>query len=201
VDMSAVLTTHLHTLCGPIDGDTHHLTEAVAAVTGELSRAVPSYLGVQLVLFQYGHPVTLTLFLPGVQPSHIGASLQVALPLLGVARAAPDSTFTCYAAKPGAFVDLAADLTYALQPPGTTHDPTPDQTGQAVRVDDHLQPTTVESGVTGAATVFTLNRAIGILIGTGHHPDHAHDELIRKAAADGVSVLACATQLVRHGSS
>jgi hypothetical protein len=105
-----------------------------------------------------------------------------------------------YAATPGAFSDLAADLGYALHAPTTTSDPAiPDDIGgdgaQDMRsdrqlpivLDADLPPPTVVSGLTGLEDLSAINRAVGILIEQGHHPDRAHDTLRRHAAAAGIA--------------
>lgn len=200
MDMSAALTNQINNLCGHDEVDNHQAAEAVTALTHDLTRAVKSYLGLQLVLLGHGHPVTLTVLHPEGKPCQIATSLRLSLAALGVPGADPGSTLTFYAHKPGAFVDLAADLGYALQrtPSGGGRAPSRHENDQpAIGLDDQAMPTTIQSGVTGAAELSTINRAIGIIISQGHHPDEAEPELTRRAVETGLSVLACATLLVR----
>lgn len=200
MELSAALTTHIRVLAHRVEVDHDQTVDAVDALTFDLTHAVASYRGLQLVLHEQGHPVTLTLLDPTVQPHQIAASLRLRLPAIGVPGADPLSTISFYASAPGAFVDLAADLSYALEP----HDPVARHTQaasaashRAISVDDPLLPTTMESGLVGARDLSTINRAIGMLIGEGLDPDDAREELARRAAAGHSTILACATQLVR----
>lgn len=188
MELSAALTSHIHDLSvGVADGTS---PDALTALAADLERAVPSYLGLQLVLRDHGHEVTLTAFDLTTTADLISTSLRLTLAALGVPGADPSSSITFYAQNPGAFVDLAADLTVAL--PGHGRD--------GISVDDERRPSTLHPGLTGAAELSTINRAVGVLIGQGHHPGQAHGELERRAAAAGVTVLAFATQLVRPTS-
>jgi hypothetical protein len=188
VELSAALTSYVHDLSDSLAGDAS--PDALAALAADLQRAVPSYLGLQLVLYDHGHEVTLTAFDPTSTAEQVSTSLRVALSVLGVFGGDPSSAITFYAANPGAFVDLEADLAFAL----------PRDARAGIVVDDDRRPTTLHPGLTGAAELSTINRAVGILIGSGYHPEDAHGELERRAAAAGVTVLAIATQLVRPAS-
>lgn len=86
-----------------------------------LTLTVTSYLGLQIVLVDHGHPVTATTFPAGSTHHDIAASLR--LPLNLMLPADPASTIVFYAGTSGAYVDLAADLTHVLQLP-PPHDQT-----------------------------------------------------------------------------
>ena len=205
MDFSAALTD-LHTLLDRLaGGDDARTAAALTTLTDGLRQAVPAFLGLQLVLHQHGHPVTLTAFDPDVNPAGISTSLRLPLTLLGVAPGDQPSAVTFHAGTPGAFVDLAADLNYALQPdpahgnavPTPELTPTSNHTQATITLDDPIQPTTVNSGVDGAAELSTIDRAIGMLICEGHLLDDAHVELGRRAAVAGITILACATEIIR----
>jgi hypothetical protein len=92
-----------------------------------------------------------------------------------------------YAARPGAFVDLAADtrFAYALN-------------GQVV-LDQHVPSPTkplTPSGISGHTEAGTVNRAIGVLIGRGHTPEKARSTLQHIADQDGVPLHCVAQQLL-----
>ena len=81
------------------------------------------------------------------------------------------STIIFYAGVPGAFVDLAADLSYSLGlPPGT------------VVLDEDTAAPLSESGLTGAAESSTVNQAIGVLIDRGYTPATAGAHLRTRRA-------------------
>jgi hypothetical protein len=52
-----------------------------------------------------------------------------------------------------------------------------------ITLDADVPPSPLVSGVSGLSELSTINRAIGVLIGHGHHPDHAGDTLRRRAAS------------------
>jgi hypothetical protein len=188
VKPSTALTSHVHDLYASVAEDA--TPDALDVLAADLRRSVPSYLGLQLVLNDHGHEVTVTAFDPTTTPDLIATSLQLPLSVLNVEGADPSSSITFYAATPGAFVDLEADLAFAL----------PGDVRAGITVDDLRRPSTLHPGVTGAAELSTINRAVGVLIGDGHHPDEARGELELRAAAAGLTVLAFATQLVRPTS-
>lgn len=125
--------------------------------------AVDSYLGMTLVIDS--HEVSVTAI---CRPTEVAASLKVLLTRLDTGG--PIGTLTLYASTPGAFVDLAADLTYALDVHHSAlvldHDLTPDAEADIHSLDGHT----------------TINRAIGALIERGHTPESANLELKRLTA-------------------
>lgn len=110
------------------------------------------------------------------------------------AGGAPHVAVTLYAANPGAFVDLAADVAYTISRPLTD-----------VAIDEHLsgpdatQPSHGPEATPGAVTVAELsiiNQAIGMLIGRGDHPADAHATLTRHAATAGTTLPAAAAAIL-----
>ena len=101
---------------------------------------------------------------------------------------AAESQVVFYASTPGAFVDLAADLTYAFaQPPRT---PGRDGGSSGTALDPAGRGPASPDGDTfslsGVAELSTIDRAVGVLIDQGHHPDDAHATLRRDAARAGL---------------
>lgn len=90
-----------------------------------------------------------------------------------------------YAATPGAFVDLAADLAWVLR-----LEPT------ALALDQHLVVPVSSDGLVGLAEHATINRAIGVLIARGHTPASARGELRRQADLDSGDVPAAAQRVL-----
>lgn len=175
---------------------TTDLVALVAGVAAAAGRAVPSYLGltVTTTLVEARFSVLRT-FLPELP------RVPVTSVRLGPA---PDHrydvpvTVTLFAAVPGAFVDLAADLAYLFavdlddvsvdgELPGRddahdTRDAGPD--GRGPPVDDDL------------AAMSVVNQAIGILIERGDDPAGAALRLRQSAAAGGLSLAAAARVVV-----
>ena len=213
MDVSTALIADLSDLCSDLESGAQTAIDAVGALSRDLQLAVRSHLGWQLVL----HPASLTVFAPGVVRSDIGASLH--LPLAALSQMAEPThrgppgpgvgprsgAVTFYAARPGAFADLAADLSAALDLTGPaghgSSETAPESVAPQIRLDQDLEPTTLTPGLVGAAVVSTVNRAIGVLIAQGYEPDQAQRELSRRATQAGVGVLVSAAQLLRATSN
>ncbi|MET1007052.1 MAG: hypothetical protein ABWX96_16000 [Propionibacteriaceae bacterium] len=205
MDLSAALNAQIRHLYDSLGVDHEETVSWVAALGHDLRQAVGSYLGLQMVMVEHGHAVTLTEFDPTVRLQDVRTSVRVPLVPLGVEGADRASMITFYAGVAGAFVDLSADLAYALSLPvrGPGDSPTEPETERfAICIDDPVEPTTILSGLEGAAELSTVNRALGLLIGNGHpSSEEALAELGRLAAVAGISVLAFASQLVRPPKS
>lgn len=182
MDFTTVLVMHLHELGGEIGIADAALGAPLTAVTVALETAVPSYVGMQLTVVERGHPVTLTAI---STDRTTRTSLRLPLRVLGP-RFDPESRVVLYAGTPGAFVDLAADLRYALH----------QQDCEPRIILDADGPPSSVSGVSGLYELSTINRAIGVLIGRGHHPDHAGETLRRDAARQGIEPHAYAVRLL-----
>lgn len=203
MELATALVTHFHPFSTSIGLDGNGLDDAldasVATFTADIEAAVPSYLGMQLTILQNGYPVTLTRITP-----HRTATTSLRIPLTVLApRFDPESRVILYAATAGAFVDLAADLSYALHMP-TSSDRYTDTGGSdgdegrhgqvdgdrrnTLDADVPLSP--LVSGVSGLSELSTINRAIGVLIGHGHHPDHAGEILRCYASIEESSPIA-----------
>ena len=98
------------------------------------------------------------------------------------------SSITFYAAVPGAFVDLAADLTHSLG-----------LAANAVTLDG-LAPdvlaVALSSGFTGLAGFTAVNRAIGMLMAAGFDIADARAELAARAARTGLALVEVAERQV-----
>jgi hypothetical protein len=205
VELTTALVTHLHPFSNNISLDSNALAASLTAFTVDIEAAVPSYLGLQLTIRQNAHPVTLTRI-----AIHRTAttSLRIPLTVLGP-RFDPDSRVTLYAATAGAFVDLVADLSYALHLPTSTdrstdagssngddqrHSQVDDD--RRITLDVDVPPNPLVSGVSGLSELSTINRAIGVLIDHGHHPDHAGETLRCDASIEGLEPHSYAARLL-----
>ena len=206
MDLSTSLISQLHELTLSLDGDDHAMDGSLVALTVDLELAVPSYCGLQLTITQHGFPVVLTAF--AEFEGTVATSLRLPLSLLNPVLEVP-SQVVFYARTPGALVDLAADLTYALRGAGATDGaPSDGYVGIGLRrIDGHrsaivldadLPPSTRVSGLHGLTDLSTINRAVGVLIANGNHPDDAHDTLRQQAAAVGLEPHAWAIRLLRR---
>jgi hypothetical protein len=180
VDLPAAVLVHLHDLLASIGQDDHDLSETLASLTTALCSTAESYCGLQLTLVENQWPVTLTAF-AGADPP-IRTSLRLPLALVS-RRVDSEGWVIFFASTPGAFTDLAADLSHALG-------------GVRVELDADVPPLPRDSGLTGLAELTVLNRAVGILVARGHDIEHAHQLLRRDAAAAGVEAHVYAAQIL-----
>ena len=182
MDWPTALLRDLLDLSASVDGEAE-LGPRLAELATTLRAAVSSYCGLDLTVHDGVHPVTLTSFLPAADGDEIATSLR--LPLVTVSSDVDSqSRVIFYATTPGAFVDLAADLGHVLR--------------VAIVLDADLPPQTSVSRLAGLHEMSTINRAVGMLIEQGHHPDDAHSVLRRHAAAAGVDTHIYAAQLLRR---
>jgi hypothetical protein len=160
-----------------------------------LETSVRSYRGLQLTISQNGFPIVLTGFAHDGHDGHDGAvatSLRVPLTLLD-SSFAEESRIVFYAGTPGAFVDLAADLAFALRDGSTSER----LDNAAIRLDADPLPRTRGFSMSGLTEMSTIDQAIGAMIVQGHHPDHAHATLRRDAARAGMEPHTWAAQYLR----
>ena len=204
MDLPAALLAHLQELAASIGQDDQELDDTLAALTTALRSTAASYLGFVLTVVENQWPVTLAAFTDGL---HIQVGTSLCLPLALVSREVdPASRVIFFAGTPGAFTDLAADLSHAL---GGIH---VDQASAAnnadhratrvdgqrrtIELDADFPPLSRTSGLTGLAELTALNRAIGILVDQGHDIEQAHQLLRSDAAAAGVEPQIYAARII-----
>lgn len=137
----------------------------------DAATAVPSYLGLSVVVPQSDPPFTVTVIADGAVVGDIRTSLRVLLSGMGDGHERAPVALILYAGTPGTFVDLAADLAWLIGRPLTE-----------VTLDEHL---TVPAGPNTAAQLQAagdINQAIGVLIGHGYTPQQADWQLDIQAA-------------------
>ena len=182
MDISTQLAAHLATLSQALDDDTD-LETTVRDFAAAAKLAVPSYLGMTVTVIAGGHEVRLDVPEQARGEHEIGTSLR--MPLTDITPTDAGSSLVLYAATPGTFVDLAADLAYALQ-----------VGPEALALDADLTPSFDGSGLHGLADMTHINQAIGILIGRGRSPEGAATELRRLADRAETTVRVAAHQVI-----
>jgi hypothetical protein len=182
------LIGQLDAILDPLGLDPDGLGESASALVQTLGEAIPSFRGLDLTVNYAGHPVTVTAF---DQDALSSVATSLGWRLSRLPAVAPDRLIL-YAGRAGAFVDLAADLQYALagRHPGASVD-------DNLELDRHLPPRTTDSGLTGLAELSLLNRAAGVLIDRGVDPPAALAELERRAGAAGLDRYSYAEQLLK----
>jgi hypothetical protein len=187
VDISDALAADLARLTQARDTDDIDLETHLNAFANDVKLAVPSFIGMTITIALDGHEVSFTVRDSSIAAASTRTSLLIPLAALTTTDAA--GTYLLYATTPGAFVDLAADLSYALGI-GPTN----------LVLDGHLPTADDQTGTSGLDTRVAIDQAIGVLIGRGHTPETARDELHRRASLDHGSLRAAATQIIRTAS-
>jgi hypothetical protein len=145
------------------------IAHSLHRLTLDAQAAVPSYLGLSVVVPHSDPPLTVTTLADGAVAGDIRTSLHVPLPGIGAGHEPVSVALILYAETPGAFVDLAADLAWLTRRPLTDF-----------MLDQHL---TVPADTTDQLrAVSDTNQAIGALIGRGYTPQQAHRHLDIQAA-------------------
>ncbi|MDT4951025.1 MAG: hypothetical protein QOJ37_3620 [Pseudonocardiales bacterium] len=187
MDISAALAADLAVLTQALDTDDADLETQLNALTADLQLAVTSYTGMTMTIALDGRTVSFSVHDNPTSAASPATSLLI--PLAALTTTDTASTLLLYAATPGAFVDLAADLRYTLG------------IGPATLVlDGHLTAPATGPGMIGLDTHFALDQAIGVLIGRGHTPETARDELHRLASLDHGDLHAAAEQIILSAS-
>jgi len=203
VDLATAPFAHLQDLTVSIGEDDQDLDDTLGALTAALRSTASSYCGFQLTIVENQCPVTLAVFTDGPDIP-VGTSLRFPLKLVSPV-VDPESRAVIFAITPGAFTDLAADLSYALG--GVPVEQTPaadsrdhrgthvDGQRRAIELDADLPLLSRKSGLAGLAELTVLNRAIGTLVDQGHDIEQAHQLLVRDAAAAGVEPYVYAARI------
>lgn len=158
------------------------IVETLHQLAGDARLAVRSYLGMSLITIG-DVPFTVTALEDHAKPDDVRSSLVMPLPHSGTGNAG--STLILYAAQPGAFVDLAGDLSWR-----TGVEPSEYALDQDLSMIGHpaTQPTVHATSV--------INQAIGVLIERGHLPDQAHERLNAQAADAGTDRYGAAAHIL-----
>lgn len=125
MEVSTALIASIREFLSDLDLYEDYLTGPLRTLARNAKLAVRSFLGFQLLISIDGQPIRLSGFEAGLAHERIATSLRLPLSALGTAD--PNDAITFYAATPGAFVDLAADLSYALHLPDPLARHTPHQ--------------------------------------------------------------------------
>jgi hypothetical protein len=180
VDLPRLLTHHLDALTAALDGSGDDLTAILTVLADDLTAAVASFAGLSITVVLDGEPITLT------ATSSATAATSLMLAFSSRMGAPPGNQIVFYAESPGALMDLAGEAKAQFGP------------GREVVLDGHLPPPTALAARTldDLAQRSAVNQAVGFLIGQGYPPQHAHDELQRRADDGGHSLWWTAEDLL-----
>jgi hypothetical protein len=172
VEITAALAADLAILSETLDGTDGDLVEGLRLLAADAKSAVRSYLGLTVTATNGTSPLTFT----GMEDlaGHVEVVSSLMIPLSEESADGDGSRLVVilYAGRPGAFVDLAADLCWL--------------TGRRLTdfvLDQHLS-LPAEPGTGGRVQAASaVNQAIGVLLGRGYTPEQAEFEIDARAVA------------------
>lgn len=173
MNINAVMAAALAVLTEALDEHGTDIALSLHRLTLDAAAAVSSYLGLSVVVSQSDTPLTITTLTDGTVVADICTSLHVLLPVTEPGRA--PVALILYAATPGAFVDLAADMAWLKASPMIE-----------VTLDEHLLSATGRETATQLLAASDINQAIGVLIGRGYTAHEAHREIDTHAATNDI---------------
>lgn len=184
----AALAADLILLTDTLDDPAQDVTASLHRLAASARAAIRTYLGLTIVMIMDDRDINFTAMEVRAGRIPVAASLQVLLepetPWSDREGARAPGALILYASQPGAFVDLAADISWLTG--GDLAD---------VLLDRHLTPPDADAP-DGVAAIFTINQAIGVLIARGHLPDQARRHLDRRGAATGGDRLTASRDLL-----
>lgn len=166
MQITTALSTDLTLLAQVLEPPQSDIAETLHQLVTDARCAVRSYLGLTMVTAGDA-PFIFTAWQDHARAEDVRSSLLIPVPLRGGAgHEAGGAALILYADRVGAFVDLAADLSWLT---GTA---LPDYD-----LDQHLPTTGLPRTELTVHARSVINQAIGVLIGRGHLPETAHEEL------------------------
>lgn len=170
--ITAAMAAALAVLTEALDEPGADIARSLQGLALDVATAVPSYLGLSVVVSQSDPPFTVTALADGAVAGDVRTSLRVVL-LTGVryGEGPAPVALVLYAGVPGSFVDLAADLVWL--------------TGRSsinVILDEHLPLAGVPDTAAQLRAAMEIDQAIGVLIGRGYTLRQAHRQLDIQAA-------------------
>jgi hypothetical protein len=184
VEINAALAAELAVLTEALDDPGADVAGSLLRLATDARAAVASYRGLMVVIDGAEPPIAFTAFEDGAETGDIRTSL-----MLGSATVRHDSlprvSPILFATVPGAFIDLAADLTWMTGHPLTS-----------VVLDQHLPVRVDVQAGDALQQASVINQALGVLIGRGCTPEQADLELAARAAEAGTDRYHAAVDLL-----
>ena len=185
MDINAALAADLHLLNDALIDSGIDLAESVRLMARDAKLAIPSYLGLSLTIAIDGTRTGFTALDDEVDATEILSSVLLPLAAAVGTDSRPSVSVILYAARVGAFVDLAADLAWL----------TGRQLSEFV-LDAHRQVPSARDGLGTLRAASVINQAIGVLMAQGYTPEAAAHELDARARIAGTDRLAAANAVL-----
>lgn len=180
MEINAALAADLALLSAALDEPGVNIAETVEQLAADARLAVGSYIGLRVSTTGEEPVFTFTL----LEVAKVRSSLLIPLTRFGRSGAMPTLSVILYAGRDGAFVDLAADLSWLA---GTAF-------GDVV-IDEHLD-VHQDSVVPQLEAESVINQAIGVLFSRGLTPQEADRELDIRANEAGIDRRSAADRLL-----
>jgi hypothetical protein len=175
-NIAAALAADLGFLTAALDEPGTDVTNSLRRLMAAATAALPAFLGLSVTVAGGDPPFAFTTFVEGAGMGNVRTSLRLTLPGAGSAGVADAVIIVLYAASPGAFVDLAADLAWLTSRPLSDF-----------ALDQHLPAAAERGPVTSLSELSVINQAVGALIGQGHTPEQAERHLTAESVVAGIS--------------
>ncbi|CAO5158918.1 ANTAR domain-containing protein [Frankia sp. AiPs1] len=177
MDISTAWAADLAALTESLDEPGTDISQTLRQLAADTKIAVHSYLGLSAILSVGGRRLEFTALEEDAEPEDIRASLRISFPpaLSGSEDPAATASLILFAAMPGAFLDLATDLSWltgSLDGLDTA----------AFVLDEDLTVPHDPAPPSGLKARSTIDQAIGVLISQGNTPEQAHHHLDLLAA-------------------
>lgn len=181
------LAAELDLLTQALDLPDTDIAQALTLLCTAAQAAVDSYLGLSVVINVDRSGFDLTVLEDGAQREHVRTSLLAPLsPADSDTTTAPAAiALILYAATPGAFRGLAADLSWITGRSWTDY-----------RLDEHLTVPADDSSPAPLAAASAINQALGVLIGRGSTPEQAELDLHARAVAGDIDPAVVAIEIL-----
>lgn len=185
MNITAALSVDLALLTQALDRPGTDIVNTLHQVAADARLTVRSYMGLTLTTGGDA-PFTFTVLEDHARSEDVRSSLLVPLPHAGTGNVAAGAALLLYGARARTFVDLSADLSW-LTGVELSH----------YALDQHLPTGALPSSEAMVHDTSVINQAIGVLIGRGHLPDNAHEQLTAEAADAGTDRYAAAVHILR----
>jgi hypothetical protein len=173
VTLSARLAADLATLTEALDEPDSDIEQTLRVLAADAAAVTTTFAGLTAAVNTAGRWTTITTGYDGAMPADVVTSVRIPL--------TERAYLILYATRRGAFVDMAADLSWLTGRP-------PDDFVLDADVGELAATIAADDLRHGRA----IDQAIGFLIGRGHTPEEAAAELERIASNDGGSRVAAA---------
>lgn len=191
MDISAAWAADLAALTESLDEPGTDISQTLRQLAADTKIAVRSYLGLSAMCSVGGRRLDFTALEQDAEPDDIRASLRISLPphIFGSEDPAATAALILFAATPGAFLDLATDLSWLAGSLGGLDT-------AAFVLDEDLTVLHDPATPSGLKARSTIDQAIGVLISQGNTLEQAHQHLDLLAAYTRVDVPTAAETIL-----